>query len=98
MPAAAMGCMRDTTVMNRIFRRPSFARRAWLPLVLACLLPRLAAGQDPSVRFGEVVPRDVREIYDRGLQYLASSQQENGDWDRPGPILPGTRSSPPRSV
>ena len=31
-------------------------------------------------RFGEVVPRDVREMYDRGLQYLAKTQTEKGDW------------------
>ncbi len=36
--------------------------------------------QLPSPRFGESVPRDVREMYDRGLQYLAKTQSENGDW------------------
>jgi hypothetical protein len=39
-----------------------------------------AQAQVPGERFGEVVPRDVREMYDRGLQYLASTQTENGDW------------------
>ena len=39
-----------------------------------------AAAQGPTARFGEVVPRDVREMYDRGLQYLAKTQTENGDW------------------
>jgi hypothetical protein len=39
-----------------------------------------AAAQIPSSRFGEAVPRDVREMYDRGLQYLANTQSENGDW------------------
>ena len=34
----------------------------------------------PAPRFGEVVPRDVREMYDRGLQYLATTQGEKGDW------------------
>src|SRR3954454_636056 len=29
---------------------------------------------------GEVVPRDVREMYDRGLQYLIKTQTEAGDW------------------
>ena len=29
---------------------------------------------------GDPVPRDVREIYDKGLQYLASAQNENGSW------------------
>src|SRR5262249_20567181 len=36
--------------------------------------------QVPTARFGEVVPRDVRELYDRGLQFLAKSQTETGDW------------------
>jgi phage gp46-like protein len=39
-----------------------------------------AAAQVPNVRIGDGVPRDVREMYDRGLQYLAGSQSENGDW------------------
>jgi hypothetical protein len=37
---------------------------------------------------GEVVPRDVREMYDRGLQYLVKTQTEAGGWsggeDGPG--------------
>ena len=36
--------------------------------------------QLPTIRSGEVVPRDVREIYDRGLQYLATAQKEDGSW------------------
>jgi hypothetical protein len=43
-----------------------------------------AKAQAPSIRSGEVVPRDVREIYDRGLQYLVSSQGEKGDWPSGG--------------
>lgn len=41
---------------------------------------RPAAAQDPVARFGEVVPRDVREMYDRGIQFLAASQGNDGDW------------------
>src|SRR5215211_2000973 len=37
---------------------------------------------------GEVVPRDVREMYDRGLQYLVKTQTDTGGWsggeDGPG--------------
>lgn len=36
--------------------------------------------QPPNARIGEAVPRDVREIYDKGMQYLAKSQSERGDW------------------
>jgi len=38
---------------------------------------------------GEVVPRDVREIYDRGLQYLGATQQEDGSWKGNGYGGPG---------
>jgi hypothetical protein len=53
---------------------------------------RTVWGQVPGTRFGEVVPRDVREMYDRGLQYLAAKQTEKGEWtgggyeDGPGPV------------
>lgn len=39
-----------------------------------------AHAQAPNIRYGEAVPRDVREMYDRGLQFLASTQTEKGDW------------------
>jgi hypothetical protein len=42
------------------------------------------SAQPPSARIGEVVPRDVREMYDRGLQYLANTQSESGDWSGAG--------------
>ena len=35
-----------------------------------------AMAQVPNVRVGEAVPRDVREIYDKGLQYLAQTRTE----------------------
>src|SRR5213083_3022253 len=36
--------------------------------------------QPLNARIGEAVPRDVRELYDKGLQYLIKTQSENGDW------------------
>jgi hypothetical protein len=50
-----------------------------------------AMAQVPSARFGEVIPRDVREMYDRGLQYLAKTQQPGGDWqgNMQGPGITG---------
>ena len=50
--------------------------------LLSCVVAGLpgAVAQIPTTRFGEAVPRDVREMYDRGLQYLAKTQSENGDW------------------
>ena len=49
----------------------------------------LAVAQPPAVQSGEVVPRDVREIYERGLQFLAASQSRDGTWDggEPGPAM-----------
>jgi hypothetical protein len=46
-----------------------------------------ARAQLPELRHGDVVPRDVREMYDRGLQYLARTQNDRGDW--PGSQGPG---------
>jgi hypothetical protein len=39
-----------------------------------------ASAQPPNARIGEAVPRDVRELYDKGLQFLVKTQSENGDW------------------
>ena len=48
-------------------------------LLLACVAPARAQSP-PGAKAGEVVPRDVREMYDKGLKYLASTQAEAGDW------------------
>lgn len=50
---------------------------------------KTAVAQVPLLHHGEAVPRDVREMYDRGLQYLANKQTENGDW-ADGQQGPGT--------
>ncbi len=49
-----------------------------LTLFLAC--SPIAHAQFPTAQMGEVVPRDVREVYEKGLQYLAKTQTEDGDW------------------
>ncbi len=36
--------------------------------------------QSLEIRSGDPVPRDVREMYDRGLQYLATHQDADGCW------------------
>lgn len=59
-------------------RPPRLRALAVLAVLLATTAPALA--QPPGARGGEVVPRDVREMYDRGLQYLANTQTTNGDW------------------
>ena len=65
-------------------RRILHRARRFATVFVAAGLVLAAAGQVaaqlPNVRYGEVVPRDVREMYDRGLQYLVSKQSANGDW------------------
>jgi hypothetical protein len=48
-----------------------------------------AAAQPPNASIGEAVPRDVRDVYDKGIQYLVKTQTEKGDW-RDGQNGPGT--------
>ncbi len=64
--------------------------RAALVALLAALAPALANAQAITPKTGEIVPRDVREMYDRGLQYLAKTQSPNGDWPNDGQSGPGT--------
>ena len=47
---------------------------------LAIVAPPVFAQLPLSIHQGDAVPREVREIYERGLTYLADSQQEDGSW------------------
>jgi hypothetical protein len=65
---------------------------AAIGLALAALVtspPALVVAQPPALQPDEVVPRDVRQIYDRGLKFLAASQSQDGTWDggEPGPAM-----------
>src|SRR3954470_12299163 len=72
--------------------RESLGSRLLIIALLLALLPTPSRAQPPGSKFGEVVPRDVREMYDRGLQYLAAKQTDKGEWtgggyeDGPGPV------------
>jgi hypothetical protein len=68
----------------RIAPRSRFCPQALLATALMATLAPDARAQLPAPRFGEVVPRDVREMYDHGLQYLATTQGEKGDWPSGG--------------
>lgn len=57
----------------------SLGLRAFVLVCLALFAPR-AFGQAPQIHTGEVVPRDVREIYEKGLNFLATTQAEDGSW------------------
>lgn len=52
----------------------------WVVIASGGSFLRLAHAQLPELRTGDQVPRDIREMYDRGLQYLVHAQSENGDW------------------
>ena len=47
-----------------------------------------ARGQGPVVRYGDPVPRDVREMYDAGLRFLIKTQDDSGAW-KDGQAGPG---------
>ncbi len=51
---------------------------AKLAFSLLCALPLQAQG--PSVRLGSEIPAEVDSIYERGLTYLASTQDKDGSW------------------
>lgn len=76
-----------------MLNRPPLPRRshvfivaAFLGISLACLTS-VTRAQLSEIRTGDAVPRDVREIYDRGLAYLVQTQSDQGDW-------PGGQSGP----
>ncbi len=74
------------------FSHPSLARRIQPALIIFLfLLTSPALAQLPLTHHGEIVPRDVREMYDRGLQYLAQKQAADGRWPdgQPGPGTTG---------
>jgi phage gp46-like protein len=64
--------------------RPAGRRTLVAAAAVLALASAATKAQPPTVRYGEIVPRDVREMYDRGLQYLASTQSESGDWPSSG--------------
>lgn len=60
--------------------RTGNCRRLLAALVVLTAVCRMAAAQSPTPRMGEAVPRDVRESYEKGMQYLAKTQAETGEW------------------
>jgi hypothetical protein len=46
------------------------------------------AAEGPLVRYGDPVPRDVREMYDAGIRYLLKTQDASGAW-KDGQAGPG---------
>ena len=60
----------------------SFCLWAILALLLtfAPTLPAQLPLLGPSVRYGDKVPPEVDQAYERGLQFLAQSQLSDGSW------------------
>lgn len=65
------------------------ARPTGFPRSCLCLLPAAiwlgilvpsARAQDSAIRYGSRVAPEVRLIYERGLTYLARTQQDDGTW------------------
>lgn len=71
-------------------RQPWVASLGFLFCVIAwtCWLSSTACAQLPfMIHQGDAVPRDVREIYDKGVAYLVEHQRDDGSW-------PGNYSGP----
>lgn len=58
--------------------RNSVLRPAWLVVALSIVLA--TAGAQTSVQLGGEIPPEVETIYERGLEYLAKTQTEDGSW------------------
>lgn len=54
---------------------------SWKPLLLCLSFVLPLAAQDITRRGDDSVPAQVDLIYDRGLQYLAKTQNDKGSWD-----------------
>lgn len=81
--------MRYSGIINNQAWMRCFATIALVLAACAFGPTRSALAQLPPSQTGEVVPRDIREMYDRGLQYLANSQTPKGDWAGGGEQGPG---------
>ena len=69
-------------MMNHLFVR-------MIALLAVCGLSSVARSQDLPVRQDDSVPAQAELIYERGLQYLAKSQNEKGSWNDSGGSEPG---------
>jgi hypothetical protein len=60
----------------------------WPAFLVAAAGATAARAEGPLVRYGDPVPRDVREMYDAGIRYLLKTQDASGAW-RDGQAGPG---------
>ena len=66
------------------------SRRRWIAaaVVTFAIGGAARAADGPLVRYGDPVPRDVREMYDAGIRYLLKTQDASGSW-KDGQAGPG---------
>jgi hypothetical protein len=64
---------------------------AWLVVLVPAVAPSMVLAEGPLVKYGDPVPRDVRDMYDAGLRYLLKTQQPSGVWNdnQSGPGVTG---------
>lgn len=66
--------------MNELFDRRTYLKLSLGTLLLVTFASAPSAAQMPEIRHGEAVPREVRQIYESGLQFLVKAQSEDGSW------------------
>lgn len=60
--------------------------RTGIAVLAACfLVSPISRAQLPEIRYGQKVPLAVRQIYDKGLDYLQKTQRQDGAWPSGGP-------------
>ena len=65
-------------------------RKLIVLLAMITLVPPCVAQEFAGPQGGDVVSREVREMYDRGLQYLVKTQSADGSWQSGGERGAGT--------
>lgn len=80
-----MNMLQPTTAMR------NFARSIVLSLATLGLLTSHGQAQLTEIHTGDAIPRDVRELYDRGLAWLVQTQAGDGGWNdgQGGPAVAG---------
>ncbi len=74
--------------MNSRAMLRAVAAAAALAFVAGTLAEPAPAAEGPLVRYGDPVPRDVREMYDAGIRFLLKTQDASGGW-KDGQAGPG---------
>lgn len=71
---------KSITDKNPLSRAIRIGCVASLMLVVMSNSARSQVDYGPSIRYGDEVPPEVEQVYERGLQFLAKAQQPDGTW------------------